>query len=66
MRGVVWDKRRQKWKVRAKGRSLGYFDTVEAAALALQRIDTPQAQEALLDHLFTARWCPLTSAASRY
>lgn len=36
------------------------------AVLALQRIDTPQAQEALLDHLFTARWCPLTSAASRY
>ncbi|MEE3259569.1 MAG: HEAT repeat domain-containing protein [Candidatus Latescibacterota bacterium] len=36
------------------------------AAQTLKRINTPEAQEALLDHLFTARWCPLTSAASRY
>ena len=36
------------------------------AAQALKRIDTPAAQSALLDYLFTARWCPETSAASRY
>lgn len=36
------------------------------AAQTLKRIGTPEAQSALLDHLFTARWCPETSAANRY
>lgn len=36
------------------------------AALALRRIGTPKATNALLDSLFMARWCPLTSAESRY
>jgi HEAT repeat protein len=36
------------------------------AALALRRIGTPQATEALLEHLMTARWCPLTTTQSRY
>ena len=36
------------------------------AALALRRIGTPKATNALMDSLFTARWCPLTSADSRY
>jgi hypothetical protein len=36
------------------------------AAQTLKCINTPEAQEVLLDHLFTARWCPLTSAASGY
>jgi HEAT repeat protein len=36
------------------------------AAQTLKRIKTPEAQDLLMDHLFTARWCPETSAASRY
>ena len=33
--GVYWDKGKQKWQVGVKRRHLGYFDTVEAATLAL-------------------------------
>ena len=36
------------------------------AALALRRIGTPEATDALLDHLMTARWCPSTTPKSRY
>ncbi len=36
------------------------------AAQTLKRINSPEAQDLLMDHLFTARWCPETSAASRY
>ena len=36
------------------------------AAQTLKRIKTPEAQDLLMDHLFTARWCPETSAASRH
>jgi hypothetical protein len=36
------------------------------SAMALQRIATPEAKEALLDFLLTSRWCPITSPASRY
>ncbi|MEE2659287.1 MAG: HEAT repeat domain-containing protein [Candidatus Latescibacterota bacterium] len=28
--------------------------------------DSPEAEQALLDHLITARWCPLTSSESQY
>ena len=31
------------------------------AALALKQIQTPEAQDALFDHLFTSRWCALTT-----
>ena len=31
------------------------------AALALKQIQTPAAQDALFDHLFTSRWCALTT-----
>ena len=31
------------------------------ATLALRRIGTPEAQEVLLDQLFVARWCPITT-----
>ncbi|MBT4141062.1 MAG: hypothetical protein HOE48_24355 [Candidatus Latescibacteria bacterium] len=31
------------------------------ATLALRRIGTPEAQEVLLDQLFTSRWCPITT-----
>ncbi len=36
------------------------------AHLALSRLDHVQARDVLLDALFTARWCPLTSNESRY
>ncbi|HZO88463.1 MAG TPA: HEAT repeat domain-containing protein [Chthonomonadaceae bacterium] len=36
------------------------------AAVALRRIGTPEAREALLDALFTARWCPLTTGETPY
>lgn len=36
------------------------------AGVALRRLGTPAAQAALLDHLFTARWCPLTTKESMY
>jgi len=36
------------------------------AATALQKIATPAAQNALQDALFTARWCPATTAESPY
>ncbi len=36
------------------------------AALALRRMGTPEALEVLLDHLFTARWCPITGQGSPY
>ena len=35
-------------------------------ALALRRIGTTRARNALLDALFTARWCPVTTSESRY
>ena len=31
------------------------------AALALKQIQTPEAQEALFNYLFTSRWCALTT-----
>ena len=36
------------------------------AALALRRIGTPRARNALLDALFTARWCAATTADDLY
>ncbi|MEZ4860388.1 MAG: HEAT repeat domain-containing protein [Caldilineaceae bacterium] len=36
------------------------------AAVALRRIGTPAAQAALLDALFTARWCPITTPETMY
>ncbi len=33
---------------------------------SLQRIGTPDATEKLLDHLITARWCPVTKQGSPY
>ena len=36
------------------------------AALALRRINTNPAKEALLDDLFTSRWCPITTADNLY
>ena len=36
------------------------------AALALKRIGTPKAQDILFDHLFTSRWCPMTTPDSPY
>ncbi len=36
------------------------------AGLALRRLDDPQAQEALMDVLFAARWCPVTSKENPY
>ena len=36
------------------------------AALALRRIDTNPAKDALLNALFTARWCPITTADNLY
>lgn len=36
------------------------------AGVALRRLGTPAAQAALLDHLFTARGCPLTTRESMY
>ena len=36
------------------------------AALALRRIGTPRARNALLDALFTARWCAVTTADDLY
>ena len=36
------------------------------AALALQRIGTEEATDALIKHLNTARWCPLTNKDSQY
>jgi HEAT repeat protein len=36
------------------------------AGLALRRIGTPRAREALLDALFTARWCATTTADDLY
>ena len=36
------------------------------AAQTLERIGTQTAQQALLEYLFTARWCPKTSAASGF
>lgn len=35
-------------------------------AFALQRIDTPESQDALLDFLWTSRWCHTTSNGSDY
>ena len=34
--------------------------------LALRRIGTPEANDILLDALFTARWCPVTTKDDRY
>lgn len=36
------------------------------AGLTLRRLDDPQAQEMLLDALFTARWCPMTTREDLY
>lgn len=36
------------------------------AAVGLRRIGTPVAQETLLDALFTARWCPITTKETPY
>ena len=36
------------------------------AALALRRMRTPEANEVLLDSLFTSRWCPITDANNKY
>ena len=36
------------------------------AALALKEIKTPEAQEALFNHLFASRWCALTSNETPY
>lgn len=36
------------------------------AGLALRRIGTPKAREALLEALFTARWCATTTADDLY
>lgn len=36
------------------------------AALALRRIGTARARDAVMDALFTARWCPETTVESRY
>ena len=35
-------------------------------AEALKRIGTPDATEILIDHLMTARWCPVTKPGSLY
>ncbi|MEE3260127.1 MAG: HEAT repeat domain-containing protein [Candidatus Latescibacterota bacterium] len=36
------------------------------AGMALRRIDHPNTREALLDALFTARWCPVTTAENMF
>lgn len=36
------------------------------ASLALRRIGTPEALEALMDALFTSRWCPITTTENLY
>ncbi|MCZ6678254.1 MAG: HEAT repeat domain-containing protein, partial [Candidatus Poribacteria bacterium] len=36
------------------------------AASALRPIGTPTAQDALVDALFAARWCPITTRDNRY
>ena len=36
------------------------------AALALKQIKTPEAQEALFNHLFTSRWCELTTRGTPF
>jgi len=36
------------------------------AGAALRRMATPQSQRALLDALFTARWCPVTNPENMY
>ena len=36
------------------------------AAEALKRIGTPESTEVLIEHLMTARWCPVTRAGSLY
>ena len=36
------------------------------AAVGLRRVGTPDAREALLDDLFTARWCPITTKETPY
>ena len=52
----------------ALGRVLGDTDRYNRhfAALALSRLPGQAARQALTDHLLTARWCPLTTAADRY
>ncbi|MYB48015.1 MAG: hypothetical protein F4X72_01860 [Dehalococcoidia bacterium] len=35
-------------------------------AEALKRIDTPESTEILIEHLMTARWCPVTKPGSLY
>ena len=36
------------------------------AALALKQIQTPEAQEALFNHLFASRWCAITTRGTPY
>ena len=36
------------------------------SAEALQRIDTPQAREALYEFLTVSRWCPITNRESTF
>ena len=36
------------------------------AALALKQIQTPEAQDALFNHLFASRWCALTTRGTPY
>ncbi|MCG9134791.1 HEAT repeat domain-containing protein [Candidatus Poribacteria bacterium] len=36
------------------------------AALALKQIKTPEAQDALFNHLFTSRWCTLTTRGAPF
>lgn len=36
------------------------------AAVALRRLSTPEAHQALMDALFTARWCAVTNAENMY
>ena len=36
------------------------------AAVALRRIGTAEANKALLDAMFTGRWCPITTTENMY
>ncbi|MDE0686008.1 MAG: HEAT repeat domain-containing protein [Candidatus Poribacteria bacterium] len=36
------------------------------AALALKQVQTPEAQDALFNHLFTSRWCALTTRGTPF
>lgn len=36
------------------------------ALLALRHLPDPEARDVLMDHLFTSRWCPITTPENRY